>query len=314
MFKSYKKVTVILIVAMLISGFFIGCTNKTEENNDNAKESNYANSDYIVSQDWLSENLDNDEVLILDARGAKAYKKGHIPGAISVTWQEFSNMNGKPGERGWGVVLDSKKLSEKLSNIGVTEDKEIIVYSDTQNGWGEDGRFVWMFKMAGIDNAKMLDGGFNYWEANDYKLSEKVVTKEKSNFNVKKLNNEYTIDTDTLSNKLEEVVVLDSRALDEYNGAVKYGEKRGGHIPNAKLLSFKSLVNEDGTFKSENDLEKIFNDAGLKKDDEIVTYCTAGIRSAHLAITLRMMGYENAKNYDESFYAWAGDKNLKLVK
>lgn len=322
--KTSKKFLSLLISILLVGSLLVGCgVSKSDEKKINTEVTQtekgktataYVDGSYITDAKWLTENLKSKDVLILDARSDKDYAKGHIPGAINVAWQGFSNMEGKPGDKGWGVVLSDDKLSEKLSAIGVDKNKTIVVYCDSKNGWGEDGRFVWMLKMAGIENVKMLNGGFNFWESSKYEVSKEATTPVASSFKIENSNKAGTINTQELNAKLSTVKVLDSREKDEYTGAVKFGEARGGHIPGAINLTFNSLLNEDGTFKSADELEAIFKAAGLNKEDEIVTYCTAGIRSAHLALTLRMMGYNNVKNYDESFYTWAKDDSLKIEK
>ncbi|MBZ9634407.1 sulfurtransferase [Clostridium sp. FP1] len=320
--KRSKKFLSLLISTMLVGSLLVGCTaSKTVEKKSTTavtqtekKEAPYVDGSYITDAKWLSQNLKNKDILILDARLDKDYAKGHIPGAINVAWQGFSNMEGKPGDKGWGVVLSDDKLSQKLSAIGVDKTKTIVIYADNKSGWGEDGRFVWMLKMAGIQNAKMLNGGFNFWESSKYEVSKEVISPVASSFKVENSNKAGTINTEELVHKLGKVKILDSREKDEYNGAVKFGEARGGHIPGAINLTFNSLFKEDKTFKNADEIEAIFKAAGLNKEDEIVTYCTAGIRSAHLALALRMMGYNNVKNYDESFYTWAKDASLKVEK
>ncbi len=325
--KNIKRLIISALTISLISVVLVGCSSETNNtvstNNTSNNESNttseedsptYADNSYLVDSNWLKENLENDKVLILDARGDDAYNKGHIPGAISVAWQGFSRMDGAPGDADWGVVVEAETLSEKLASIGVDNEKTIVVYADTKNGWGEDARIVWMLRMAGVNHSKMLDGGWNFWKSNDYETSKEAITPIASNFKVDNLDTTTTISTSDLKNKLEDVIILDSREKDEYDGATKFGERRGGHIQGAKLLTFNTVLNEDGTFKNADELEKIFADAGLNKDDEIVTYCTAGIRSAHLQIALDMVGYENAKNYDASYYEWSANENFPVEK
>lgn len=322
MHKRSKKILSLFVTTILIGSLMMGCSaNKTDEKKENTTvvqtekaETPYVDGSYITDAKWLLQNLKSKDILVLDARSDKDYAKGHIPGAINVAWQGFSNMEGKPGDKGWGVVLSDDKLSEKLAAIGVDKTKTIVVYSDNKTGWGEDGRFVWMFKMAGIENAKMLNGGFNFWESSKYEVSKEAVLPVASSFKIENSNKAGTINTEELVAKLGKVKIVDSREKDEYTGAVKFGEARGGHLPGAINITFNSLFKEDKTFKSSEDIEAIFKAAGLNKEDEIVTYCTAGIRSAHLALALRMMGYNNVKNYDESFYTWAKDESLKVEK
>lgn len=283
---------------------------------DTAKETvEFVDTSYIVDADWLKENLSREDLLILDARGADTYAKGHIPGSIAVMWQNFADMSGAPGENlNWGTVLEPKALSEKLSEFGISKDKEIVVYTSTNGGWGEDGRIVWMLNRAGLDNVKMLDGGFEYWKANNYEISKDTVEPTPATVEVASLDNSTNIDTDELASKIGEVVIIDVREKDEYEGAQKFGEARGGHLPGAINITFNQFLNNDGTLKTAQEIKAILDENGIEKDDEIVTYCTAGIRSAHMQIVLSMMGYENAKNYDASFQAWAGSADLELQK
>lgn len=328
-----KKILSLLLGAVMAASLFSACGNKSAEkknttNNtkveekaetsskeDDTKEvKKYADSSYIVDAEWLSKNLNNENLLILDARGEKAYKKGHIPGAIAATWQGFADMEGAPGDENWGVTLDAAKLSETFASIGVDKNKTIVVYADNHNGWGEDGRFVWMLRMAGVENAKILNGGIKFWTDSNYEISKEDSKPVPSEFKVEKLDNNYTADTEYIKANMDKIVIIDSREKDEYEGAAKFGEKRGGHLPNSKLFTFNKVFNADGTVKNQEELEKLFTEAGINKDDEIVTYCTAGIRSAHLADILRMAGYTKARNYDQSFYRWAALEELNLEK
>lgn len=322
----------ILLSALLLVTLFIGCEQNEEVINNNAGEVSavdnteetssviesteeimtYEDDSYLVDAEYLLNNLSNENILLLDARGDKPYAEGHIPGAISISWPGFANVDGAPGDAGWGVVLEKEMLSEKLSAIGVDKEKEIIVYADTLSGWGEDGRIVWMLRMAGIENSKILDGGYNYWTSNKYETTKEVTQPVPTSFVVESLNESLTIGTDELNQKIGDVVILDTREQNEFDGDANFGEKRGGHLPNARLLTFNTLLNEDGTFKSAKELDDIFKSVGLEQDDEIVTYCTAGIRSAHSQIALKMMGYDHVKNYDASFYEYAANETLPL--
>lgn len=328
--KGFKSILIIILALVLVTS---GCSNKKDVMNEvnsqqpKAGESNevvdestedvieFVDTDYIVSADWLKENMEKEDLLILDARGADTHKKGHIPGAVAITWQEFSNMEGAPGkDPNWGTILEPKALSEKLSEYGITKGKEIVVYTTSPEGWGEDGRIVWMLRRAGYDNTKILDGGFDFWKSNGYEVSKDDVAPAAETVIVEALDNKTNINTEELANKLKDVVIIDVRGRDEYEGATNFGEPRGGHIPAAINITFNEFLNEDGTLKTAKEIKDILDSNGIKKDDEIVTYCTAGIRSAHMQIVLTMMGYNNVKNYDASFYGWSGNTDLEVVK
>jgi thiosulfate/3-mercaptopyruvate sulfurtransferase len=318
--ESFMKRRTVLLLALIfvIAITLFGCDKGSNPNGDSKADVDdnitFEDPSYIVDVDWLKENINKDDILILDARGQEAYDKGHIPGAIAVMWQQFSNMEGNPGENlDWGTVLEPEALSEKLSEVGMTKDKKIIVYTNTQKGWGEDGRIVWMLRRAGLENAKILDGGWNYWESKGYEVSKESVKPTPSEVEVTELDSKTNIDTEELINEIDKVIVIDVREKDEYKGATKYGEVRGGHLPGAINIPFNNFLNKDGTLKSAGEIKAILDSNGINKDDEIVTYCTAGIRSAHMQVVLDMMGY-NAKNYDASFHAWAGNPELELEK
>lgn len=313
--KKNLKVFTALTLALGLT-VLAGCGSKSnvKENGDTTtkEEYTYKNNDYLVDINWLQDNLKNEDLILIDTRVEKDYNAGHIPGAINAVWQSFANMTGKSGDKGWGVLLDEKALSEKFSKLGIDKDKKVIVYAN-KDGWGEDGRLLWMFKRAGID-AKILNGGIDLWNSEKKEISKESVTPKQSNYVVEKLSDNMNITTDQLKENLDKVKIVDSRAKDEFNGAIKFGEAKGGHLPKAISLPFTEVYNGDGTIKNKTELEKIFKDAGLSKDDEIVTYCTAGIRSAHLALMLDLAGYKNVKNYDASFYEWAGDSSNSIEK
>ena len=321
---KFKGISLLIVLLITLSLFISGCSsegNETEttqdtESTDNTQDDNISFEDesYIVDIDWLKENIEDEEILILDARGEDEYKKGHIPGAIAISWQEFSDMKGKPGDENWGTVLKGEELSQKLSEAGITDDKKIVVYSDTQKGWGEDGRIVWMLRRVGMDKPVMLDGGFNYWKSQGEEISKDPVERIASNTEVSSLDDQTNITTEELIEKKEQVKVIDVRSKKEFNGATDYGEPRGGYIPGAINIDFYEFLNKDGTLKTASEIKSILDENGIEKNDEIVTYCTAGIRSAHMQIVLDMLGYKDAKNYDQSFNAWAGNEDLEVVK
>lgn len=324
-----KKLITSFLLLVLILSVVTGCTSNTTppqaeqpapapqesvvDENVTEEEVEFADTSYIVDAEWLKANLEREDLLVIDARGQDTFDKGHIPGAIATNWQNFTDMSGAPGENpNWGVVLEPAALSEKLSELGISKDKEIVVYTGTIGGWGEDGRLVWMLRRAGYDNSKILDGGFNYWEANNYEVSKDAAAITPTDVEITALDETTNATTEEIANKLGQVVIIDTREKDEYEGAQKFGEARGGHIPGAINIPFTLFLNEDGTLKSAREIQTIIDDNGIKKDDEVVTYCTAGIRSAHMQMVMDMLGYDNVKNYDASFYGWSGNSDLEL--
>jgi thiosulfate/3-mercaptopyruvate sulfurtransferase len=272
----------------------------------------YVNNDLLVSVDWLKEHFEDENLLILDARADGDYKQKHIRGAVLASWKEFAKMDAPMGD-GFATLLEPADLTKVFQEKGIDESKFIVVYSDP-NGWGEDGRIAWMLKMAGLKNVRILDGGWPAWKDAKGATSRVKITPKPTSFVVTELDESLLATTEDIAKNLENYVLIDTRALDEWKGATKYGEKRGGHIKGALHLEWSNFFNEDKTIKSQAQIEKIMNDLGVSKDDVIVPYCTAGIRSAHMSLVLRMAGYKNAKNYAASIYEWSAIKDLPMEK
>lgn len=261
-------------------------------------------SDYFVTSEYVSDNLNT--LIILDARGYPAYLQGHLPGAINVQWQGLSLTEGKSGEKGWGNLLDDATLTAKLEALGIDQKKEIVVYADSPSGWGEEGRIAWSLREVGFNNVKILNGSYKLWKREGRAISIKpVVFPEKSRITQLKNNHELTIDTPELVNNYADFVVIDSRTPEEYKGATKFGEKRGGHLPGAVNVPFTEFMDDNGLLKPVADIEALLKKVGISKNTPVVVYCTAGIRSAHMVMVLKALGYESVRNYDSSFYRWA---------
>lgn len=283
------------------------------EAQDDTAAAGYAVPEILTDADWLNDNLDN--VVVLDARDEAAYKQNHIRGAIHVTWQQFTDMEAKkPGDKGWGILLPAERLGEAIAKLGIDDTKTVVVYSDSPAGWGADGRVAWTLRMAGLTNVKLLNGSFAAWTAKGYPVDSEIPAPQPTDFTVTAMNENLNASTEYISENLNNLKLLDTREADEFNGATKFGEARGGHLPGAINFSWTQVFNQDGTIKTQSELEALFSSLGINKEDEIVSYCTKGIRSAHLTLVLRLAGYENARNYDASIYEWAGNKDLPLDK
>lgn len=299
-----------LLTCSLAATVMAGCL--VSPNDDDSDVVDYLDTTYITSAKSVSEELGSTDLLILDARGDSVHALGHIPGAVSVTWQQFSDMSGGPGTPGFGTVLPPAKLAPRLDSVGVSPDKKIVVYGNPLNGWGEDGRIVWMLRMAGIARSSILNGGYPYWVDRGYPTSTTAIGPAVAASGVVAFDSSLTAATDYVSSNISSLAILDSRTQREYEGAADYGEARGGHIPGALLFSYNTVFTPKGTIRPQDELEAAFEEAGLSKSDDIVAYCTAGIRSGHLCCVLRMAGYDKARNYDASFYEWAGDSTLDV--
>lgn len=311
-----KSLVLLLVIALLAS--VAGCAGTPQQTPaapqspaQTAPAIDTANAQLFVDATWLKANLD--KVIVLDVRKADEYGGGHIPGAINSPWQSLANMTGKSGDPGWGTILPAPQLAAKLGSIGIDGQKQIITCGNPPS-WGEDGRVMWVLNMAGIKNVKILDGGIKAWQAIQGDMSKEAPQPTAVPFTIAALNQDLNVTTDYVQANLGKIKIVDSRAVKEFQGATDFGEARGGHLPGAINLVFSTMYNENGTIKSSEALKKLFTDAGLKTDDEIVVYCTKGIRSAHMALMMRNLGFSKARNWDASYYEWAGNAALPVEK
>jgi thiosulfate/3-mercaptopyruvate sulfurtransferase len=308
---KHRKILVALLVLGLLASI-AGCAKTTQAPATNqTAATDQVKSQLYVDANWLKANLD--KVIILDVRTADVYQAGHIPGAINAPWQSLANMTGKPGDKGWGTILPAADLAKKLGDMGINGDKTVITYG-APPGWGEEGRVLWVLQMAGITNAKMLDGGWKAWQGIQGATSTDVPKPTAVTFSIASLNQNLNVTTDFIIANQKTIKIVDARSVKEYNGATDYSEPRGGHLPGAINLPFEQMYNQDGTIKSTDELKKLFADAGLKPEDAIVTYCTKGIRSGDMMVIMRNLGFTNVKNYDASYYEWSGNQSLTIEK
>ncbi|WP_108652638.1 sulfurtransferase [Dongshaea marina] len=269
-----------------------------------------AMSDYFIQPQQLKAHLK--DYLVIDARGMTPYLEGHIEGAYVATWQEFSDIKGKPGAAQWATLDDHAKLQKEIRKLGISRDSKVVVYG-RPGGWGEEGRIAWTLKTAGVDKVWILDGGYQYWKAHDYPTAHLPSFADQSQFKLGQLNPSMKIGSSTLQQQYKSFKIIDSRTSKEYQGAVLYHEARGGHLPGAVNLPFTQLLRPDGMIRSGKEIREMLGKLGIKPKDRVVTYCTAGIRSAYLALALKAAGFEHVQNYVPSFYYWAAQKQLPLT-
>lgn len=258
---------------------------------------------YFVDAEYVKARLQEPDVLFVDARGEDALLKGTLPRSIVLDWRDLANVDIEPGEDGWGHIPDPKSLSEKLGKIGLDKNKEIIIFSGAQEAWGEDGRIFWELRAAGYPSLKMVNGGIQALEEIGIVLTHTPLPPKPVQVEISSINHQYIIDTETLTRDFHHYKLVDTRENDEYEGAIKFGEAIGGHIPGSINIPFSSIF--DGNYvKSKSQLQSLFHRHQLREQDSIVVYCTGGIRSAFMQLILEMCGYAFVKSYQGSYYNW----------
>lgn len=299
-----KKLTALLIGMFVFALVGCGANEQADEN----KEA--FTGEYIVDAEYVKENLDN--IIVVDARGEEAAKKGTVKGAIATKWQFLATCeDGVPGDPNWGCILDVERLSERLGSLGLAKDKEIVLFSDCEKGWGEDGRIAWELIAAGYENVKIVNGGIEALKAAGVEIEKGAAAPTPVEVKIESIDETHVINTEELKSIYDTCKIVDVREDKEYEGKTLYDEANGGHLPGAIHIRYTDLFDGDSTLKSKEELTKMFEDAGLSKDDHIVTYCTGGIRSAYMQLVMEMCGFENTENYDESFYRWCVEEELE---
>lgn len=268
--------------------------------------------DFIVDADYVLERHAEDSVILVDARGEENARKGTIEGAITTSWQNLSNVETtQHGDYDWGLILEPEELSRRLGALGLAKDKEIILFAEGPNGWGEDARLLWTLRAAGYENLKMVDGGLKALKAAGLPEARDPARLDPVTVEVGELDYTHVITTEQLEETYDDHKIVDVRAEAEYNGEVLYGEAQGGRLPGAIHVPFTEFFKEDHTLKSNAELKAMFEAAGLTPADSIVIYCTAGIRSAYAQLIMEMSGFANSMNYDGSYYTWAATNDVE---
>ena len=265
----------------------------------------------LVDEEYLLSNRENDNLVVIDARGgmleegALMYDKATV-----VDWTDISLLGEFGGEE-LGKLLSKENYQQIFAKLGIKEDSEVLVYGFTMpdQGFGDEGRILYTFNYAGFNNVKIIDGGFKQVEALGFNKKYNPTEDRIDVSDVVRVegeNNSNAIFTDELLSLVgnSNVQIIDTRLEVEYNGRVIYGENKAGHIPTAISIPFNSLVDKDGFIKSREELEKYFEEKGLDKNKLQITYCTTGVRASYVAVILTELGYK-VRNYEPSFARYA---------
>jgi thiosulfate/3-mercaptopyruvate sulfurtransferase len=257
----------------------------------------------LVSTEWLAQNLDNTQVRIVEVSvNPGLYERSHVPGAVNFSWHQ--DLNDKVRRD----IVSKEAFEALLSKAGVTPDTTVVLYGDTNNWFAAWG--AWVFDIYGVKNVKLLDGGRKKWEAENQPLNNRVPEFAATNYKVTQVNTQLRARlTDTLAaaEGKSNAKLVDIRSADEYSGkifapaGVPELSIRAGHIPGAANVPWGQAVKEDGTFKSAEDLKKLYANVGIDGSKPVITYCRIGERSSHTWFALsKILGY-SVKNYDGSW-------------
>lgn len=248
--------------------------------------------------------------IVLDARGDSA-KGPYLPRARVIDWKSMRYGAGPMGR----LDDDHAQVQKVLQRAGVVPNKVILVYGAMSAGYGEEGRIWWTLRYLGLGPARILDGGIRAWVKDGKKTIAQpeapvdAGSVQSAAFQVQpKLRADWRVVDG--ARKAGKTSILDSRSVEEWNGAVLFGEARGGRIPGAKHFEWRTLIGpNDRLLDRETALQRL-KAAGLVADQPVITYCTGGVRSAFVQAALLHYGFEDVANYDGSWFDWSGRPKL----
>ena len=262
----------------------------------------YANPDVLVTTDWVLEHLHDPKVRIIESNEDPAlFESGHIPGAIKLDWHtDLQNSV----ERDF---IDKAGFEALLSSRGIGNDDTVILYGGNNNWFAAYA--YWYFKLYGHGDVKLLDGGRKKWELEARPYTKDVPVRERTSYTAQAPDLSIRAFRDEVVEAIGVKNLVDVRSPDEYAGRLlapahlpQEQAQRAGHIPTAASVPWSKAANDDGTFKSDEELKEIYSEAGVDWSKDTIAYCRIGERSSHTWFVLKeLLGQQNVKNYDGSW-------------
>jgi thiosulfate/3-mercaptopyruvate sulfurtransferase len=264
----------------------------------------YANPDVLVSTDWLEEHVNDPGIRIIEVdEDTSAYEKGHIRGASPWNWT--TDLHTKIGRD----YLDRDGFSKLLSDAGVGPDTTVVLYGGNNNWFAAYA--YWLLKLRGFENVKLLNGGRKKWELESRELTQDAPSVQPTGFAITAPERpEIRALRDEVLGKVGSAAgFVDVRSPEEYRGEKlapdhlpQEQSQVPGHIGGAANIPWVKAANDDGTFKTADELRGLYEGEGITSDREIIAYCRIGERSSHTWFALQeLLGYPNVKNYDGSW-------------
>jgi thiosulfate/3-mercaptopyruvate sulfurtransferase len=272
-------------------------------------ERGYAEPESVVTTEWVSEHLDDTEnVRIIESdEDVLRYDVGHIPNSVKIDWVEDLN------DFVVRDYLDPERFANLMSENGISPVTTIVFYGDRRNWWAT--YTLWVFRLFGHDNVKIMDGGRFKWEAEGRPMTQEVIYLPRTEYPVP---SRYDTEIRAFRKDVERHIynrniLVDVRSPGEYRGELLHmpnypqeGALRGGNIPGAVNVPWERAVNEDGTFKNADALKEIYEgEVGLNSADDLIVYDRIGERSSHTWFVLTyLLGYDRVRNYDGGWTEW----------
>ena len=258
----------------------------------------------LVDADWVEAHLDDPKIVLVEVdEDTAAYDGGHLAGAVKLDWKtELQDQVRRD-------FVDREGFEKLLSAKGIGNDDTVVLYGGNNNWFAAYA--YWYFTLYGHRDVRLLDGGRKKWELDSRDLVDgsQVPERAATSYQAKAQDTSIRAFRDDVIAAIGDLNLVDVRSPDEFSGKLlapahlpQEQSQRGGHIPTAINIPWSKTANEDGTFKSDDEIRKIYADEGLDEGRDTIAYCRIGERSSHSWFALHeLLGYENVKNYDGSW-------------
>ncbi|WP_110208510.1 sulfurtransferase [Nocardioides daejeonensis] len=268
----------------------------------------------LVSAQWVEDNLNTPGIVVIEVdEDTTAYDKGHIRGAIKLDWttdlqdqvrRDFVNKAG---------------FEALLSERGVSNDDTVVLYGGNNNWFAAYA--YWYFKLYGHQDVKLLDGGRKKWELDSRELTDELPAREKTSYTAQEQDSSIRAFRDEVVNAIGVQNIVDVRSPDEYAGRLlapahlpQEQSQRAGHVPTSVNVPWSKNANDDGTFKSDDELKALYAEVGFDEGKDTIALCRIGERSSLTWFVLKeLLGQENVKNYDGSWTEYGSLVGVPVV-
>jgi len=277
----------------------------------------YAHPERLVTTQWLEDHLGDDGLVVLECNeDVLLYHTGHIPGARKLDWH--IDLNDEVARD----YIDAEGFARMCAARGIGRDTTVVIYGDNFNWWAAYA--LWVFSLFGHPDVRLLDGGRAAWAAEGRDLTTDEPQVAPADYPIVQRDDEAirAFKEDVLAH-IGQGPLVDVRSPGEFTGELLHmpdypqeGVQRGGHVPTASSVPWKRAANENGTFKTADELRAIYADeVGLEPSDEVITYCRIGERSSHTWFVLtHLLGFEHVRNYDGSWVEWGNAVRVPIEK
>ncbi len=276
--------------------------------------SQYAHPEVLVDTNCLENHLDDPNIRIVEVDMSPApYENAHLPGAVF--WNILTDLL----QPDWRINLDAKSFEKLMSKSGIANDATVIAYGSYP---GTGAWIFWLLKLFGHQNVRVLNGGYQKWKLENRPLAKELSTFSPVPYSAKIPDNGLRVLYEEVQASIgrSDRVLLDVRTEKEYSGEWFFDRppqegERTGHIPGALHIEHLLSLNEDGTFKSFDELQALYSSKSITSDKEVFPYCAIGGRSGYTWFVLKyLLGYPKVRNYDGSWNEWSRLPDVAIAK